>query len=97
MNLKNSDDSTGSRSSFDFKTRHFIYNISFKDKITSYFYFLFNKIISKINKSAAVQFTLKSSTTSLLKKGWRDPLVLVFTDLNISKEILVLSQLQTNG
>lgn len=50
------------------------------------------------NRSAAVQFsTLKSSTTSLLKKGWQDPLMLVFTDLNISKEILVLSQLQTNG
>ena len=73
-------------SSFDFKTPHFIYNISFKDKIISYFYFLFNKIISKISKSAAVQFTLKSSTTSLIKKGWRDPLMLVFTDLNISKE-----------
>ena len=36
-------------------------------------------------RSAAVQFTLKSSTTSLLKKDWRDPLVLIFTDLKISK------------
>lgn len=49
------------------------------------------------SRSAAVQITLKSSTTSLLKKGWRDPLMLVFTDLKISKEILVLSQLITTG
>lgn len=50
------------------------------------------KLIHK-SRSAAVQFTLKSSTTSLLKKGWRDPLMQVFTDFNISKENLVLSQL----
>ena len=37
------------------------------------------------NRSAAVQFTLKSSTTSLLKKDWRDPLMLIYTDLKISK------------
>ena len=47
------------------------------------------------NRSAAVQFTLKSSATSLLKEGWRDTLMLVFADFKISKETLILSQLIT--
>ena len=72
------------------------YSFSLNKKFQSQKGFTNIKLFHK-NRSAAVQFTLKSSTTSLLKKGWHDPLMLVFTDSEILKETLVLIQLITNG
>ena len=60
------------------------YSVNLNKKLQSQMGFTNIKLFLK-NRSAAVQFTLKSSTTSLLKKDWRDPLMLIYTDLKISK------------